>query len=566
MVKGIGVSIGFAYAKAFKLEEEQLNIVKREISNAEDEVLRFEEAVSEAIVDLRTLKDISKDKIGVENAKLFDAHILLAQDPEMGNQVKLLIKNEMINTEYALKKISDQFVSIFESMNDEYMQERAADIKDVVNRVMRKLLGLSNIDLSMINEDSIVVANDLTPSETAQLNKEFTKGFVTNIGGRTSHSAIMARTLEIPAVVGTNNAMEVINDGDYLLLDGTNGEVIINPTEEQVNEYFLKSESLNKQRDIWKLYANKQSITKDGKELEISANIGSVSDVETAIKNGADGIGLFRTEFLYMDRDTFPSEKEQFLSYKSVLEAMGSKPVVIRTLDIGGDKQLPYWNLPEELNPFLGERATRLCLTNSEVFKVQLRALLRASAYGNMKIMFPMIATIGDLKKVLNVLDDVKDELSEAGIPINPSLEVGIMIEIPSAAIQAEKMAKYVDFFSIGTNDLIQYTMAADRMNERVSYLYQPYHPAILQLIKITVDGARKHNKWVGMCGEMAGDPNAFSILFGLGIEEFSMSATSIPQVRYTASGINSSDAIDIAKSALECEREFEVLELLQVR
>lgn len=412
------------------------------------------------------------------------------------------------------------------------MKERAADIRDVSKRVLAYLLGLDFSSPSHQEEDIILVAEDLTPSDTAQLDRRYVKGFVTDIGGRTSHSAIMARSLEIPAVVGTKSITQEINASVTLIVDGMKGVVIIDPSEEEIEGYQKKKIEYESQMAELSKLVGAATLTKDGHHVELAANIGSPQDVKGVLENGAEGIGLFRSEFLYMGRDDFPNEEEQFLAYKQVVEQMGQKPVVIRTLDIGGDKQLSYLELPNELNPFLGFRAIRLCLEQQEVFKTQLRALLRASAFGNLKIMFPMIATLEEFRQAKEILLEEKRALLTSGVAVSDQLEVGIMIEIPSAALIADQFAKEVDFFSIGTNDLIQYTMAADRMNERVAYLYQPYHPAILRLIERVIQAAHAEGKWVGMCGEMAGDQTAIPILLGLGLDEFSMSASSILPAR----------------------------------
>ena len=421
---------------------------------------------------------------------------------------------------------------MFEQMDNEYMKERKADIRDVTKRILSHLLGVQIVNPSMILEEAIIVAEDLTPSDTAQLNRTFVKGFTTNVGGLTSHSAIMAHSMEIPAVVGTKTATEEIHHGDLIIVDGIKGEVHINPTKEVIAQYEKKQVRFEEKKAVWAKLINEQTITADGHYVELAANIGTSEDLESVIKSGGEAIGLYRTEYLYMGRKELPSEEEQFKSYKAVLEGMQGKPVVVRTLDIGGDKDLPYLNLPKELNPFLGFRAIRLCLEKQELFRTQLRALLRASIYGNLKIMFPMIANLDEFRAAKAILEDERERLSGKGIKVSDKIEIGIMVEIPSTAVMADQFAKEVDFFSIGTNDLIQYTMAADRMNERVSYLYQPYNPAILRLIKMVIDAAHTEGKWVGLCGEMAGDELAVPLLLGMGLDKFSMSATSILKVR----------------------------------
>jgi len=450
---------------------------------------------------------------------------------------------------------------MFEQMDNEYMKERAADIRDVTKRVLAHLLGVQLPNPSMIAEEVIIVAEDLTPSDTAQLNRNFVKGFTTNIGGRTSHSAIMARSMEIPAVVGTKTATEEITNGDFVIVDGLKGEVHINPTPELIADYRKVHEDYEVQKAEWAKLVNEPTLTNDGHHVELAANIGIPNDLKGVIENGGEGVGLYRTEFLYMGRDQLPSEEEQFESYKAVLKGMAGKPVVVRTLDIGGDKELPYLDLPKEMNPFLGFRAIRLCLEEQGIFRTQLRALLRASSFGNLKIMFPMIATLDEFRAAKTILEEEKEKLLSEGQTVAEKIELGIMVEIPSTAILADQFAKEVDFFSIGTNDLIQYTMAADRMNQRVSYLYQPYSPSILRLVKMVIDAAHAEGKWAGMCGEMAGDETAIPVLLGLGLDEFSMSATSILKARSQIKNLKKSDMEKLAQEVLNMQTTSQVIE-----
>lgn len=551
-LKGIPASSGIAIAKAYLLDEPDLSFEKRSIEDAKQEVERFEDAIDQAKQDLEAIRDYAQENLGADKAAIFDAHLLVLSDPELLTPIVDKIKDERVNAEFALKDTADMFISMFEALENDYMKERAADIRDVTKRILAHLLNVRLPNPSMITEEVIVVAEDLTPSDTAQLNREFVKGFTTNIGGRTSHSAIMARSLEIPAVVGTKAVTKEVHNGDLVIVDGIKGEVHINPTNELVAAYHKEFAAYEAQKAQWAKLVNEKTLTEDGHQVELAANIGTPNDLEGVFKNGAEGIGLYRTEFLYMGREEFPSEEEQFEAYKTVLEGMNGKPVIVRTLDIGGDKKLPYLNLPEEMNPFLGFRAIRLCLEEQDIFRTQLRALLRASAYGNLRIMFPMIATLNEFRQAKSVLEEERTKLVQAGIKVADHIEIGIMVEIPSTAVLADQFAKEVDFFSIGTNDLIQYTMAADRMNERVSYLYQPYNPSILRLIKMVIEAAHKEGKWAGMCGEMAGDEIAIPILLGLGLDEFSMSATSILKARSQIRRLNKSNMEQLAEKVLQ--------------
>lgn len=530
-IKGIGVSNGIAIAPAYRLVEPNLSFEKQTITDGVAEKARLQLAMDESKAELEVIRERATEKFGEDKAAIFSAHLLVLQDPEMKTAIETKI-DEGINAEAALDEVSAMFIAMFESMDNEYMKERAADIRDVAHRLLSKLLKVDLPDLTTINEDVVIIADDLTPSMTAQLNKEFVKGFVTNIGGRTSHSAILARTLEIPAVVGTKTATASVEQKGMVIIDGSDGTVIISPTAEQIAAYETAQVAFEEQQQALKKFIDVASQDADGHHIELAGNIGNPEDVNVVVENGGDGVGLFRTEFLYMDRNDFPSEEEQYIAYKTVLEKMDGKPTVVRTLDIGGDKELPYLKLPHEMNPFLGYRAIRLCLDDQSLFRVQLRALLRASVYGNLKVMFPMIATLDEFREAKALLLQVKEELLAEGQAVSETIEIGMMVEIPSAAIIADLFAKEADFLSIGTNDLIQYTLAADRMNEKVSYLYQPYHPAILRLVKTVIDAGHANGRWVGMCGEMAGDEIAIPILLALGLDEFSMSASSILPAR----------------------------------
>lgn len=532
IIKGVAASPGIAIAKVFRLENPELIVEKIAVTNTDQEVERFEQAIETSKTELEGIKEHARKELGEDKAGIFDAHLLVLRDPELINPIKDKIKYEQVNAEFALNEVATMFVNLFETMENEYMKERATDIRDVTKRMLSHLLGVTIANPSMISEEVVIVAEDLTPSDTAQLNRKYVKGFTTDIGGRTSHSAIMACSMEIPAVVGTKRVTNDIENGVLVIVDGLDGKVIVNPTEDVVEIYEDKKAVYEAKKAEWAKLVNEPTLSSDGHHVEIFANIGIPDDVKGVLENGGEGVGLYRTEFLYMGRDTLPTEEEQFEAYKTVLKRMEGKPVVVRTLDIGGDKELLYLNLPKEMNPFLGFRAIRLCLEMQNMFRTQLRALLRASVHGNLKIMFPMIATLDEFRQAKAILIEEKEKLQAEGTTVAESIEVGMMVEIPSSAIMAHLFAKEVDFFSIGTNDLIQYTMAADRMNERVSYLYQPYNPAILRLIKNIIDAAHKEGKWAGICGEMAGDEIAIPILLGLGLDEFSMSATSILRAR----------------------------------
>ena len=558
---GIAASDGIAIAKVYTLTEPDLTVTKVTVEDSEKEVSRLDDALAASIKDVELIKETALKNLGEEEAQVFDAHLMVLSDPELIGQVKDSITSNKVNAESALKEVTDMFISIFAGMEDNpYMQERAADIRDVSKRVLAHLLGVKIPSPATIKDEVIIVAADLTPSDTAQLNRQYVKAFVTDIGGRTSHSAIMARSLEIPAIVGTKEVTSIAKDGDIIIVDGLSGDVFLNPSEEVVAQYRAKAEAFAAQQAEWEKLKDSKTYTKDGHQVELAANIGTPKDLEGVVNNGAEGVGLYRTEFLYMDSHEMPTEEDQFEAYKAVLEGMNGKPVVVRTMDIGGDKELPYLPLPHEMNPFLGYRAIRISLNEPEMFRTQLRALLRASVYGKLRIMFPMIATLNDFRGAKALLEEEKAKLIAEGVAVSDDIQVGIMIEIPAAAVLAHQFAKEVDFFSIGTNDLIQYTMAADRMNERVSYLYQPYNPSILTLIKHVIDSAHKEGKWAGMCGEMAGDQTAVPLLVGLGLDEFSMSASSVLKTRSLISKLTLSDMQALAAKAInECATVEEV-------
>ncbi|WP_314113261.1 phosphoenolpyruvate--protein phosphotransferase [uncultured Granulicatella sp.] len=565
-LQGIAASDGIAIAKVYTLTEPDLSFSKVSVEDTENEISRLEKALEVSTKEIELIKETALKNLGEEEAQVFEAHLMVLSDPELVGQVKDAITSQKVNAEHALKEVSDMFISIFAGMEDNpYMQERAADIRDVSKRILANLLGVKIPSPATIKDEVVVVAGDLTPSDTAQLNRKYVKAFVTDIGGRTSHSAIMARSLEIPAIVGTKEITSLAKDGDLIIIDGLSGDVFLNPSEDVVAEYRAKAEAFAAQQAEWEKLKDADTFTKDGHQVELAANIGTPKDLEGVIHNGAEGVGLYRTEFLYMDSHDMPTEEDQFEAYKAVLEGMNGKPVVVRTMDIGGDKELPYLPLPHEMNPFLGYRAIRISLNEPEMFRTQLRALLRASVYGKLRIMFPMIATLNDFRGAKALLLEEKAKLVAEGVAVSDDIQVGIMIEIPAAAVLAHQFAKEVDFFSIGTNDLIQYTMAADRMNERVSYLYQPYNPSILTLIKHVIDSAHKEGKWAGMCGEMAGDQTAVPLLVGLGLDEFSMSASSVLKTRSLISKLTLEEMKALADKAInECATVQEVEALVE--
>lgn len=567
MLKGIAASDGVAVAKAYLLVQPDLTFSKTTVEDTAAEASRLDDALAKSTEELQLIREKAAQSLGEAEAQVFDAHLMVLSDPEMVGQIKQNIKDNSVNAEAALKEVTDMYIGMFEAMEDNaYMQERAADIRDVAKRILAHLLGVTLPNPSMINEEVVVVAHDLTPSDTAQLDRNFVKAFVTDIGGRTSHSAIMARSLEIPAIVGTKEITAKVKEGDILAVNGLQGDVIVDPTNEQKAEFEKIGAEYAAQKAEWEKLKHAETITADGKHFELAANIGTPKDLVGVHNNGAEAVGLYRTEFLYMDSPDFPTEEDQYEAYKAVLEGMKGKPVVVRTMDIGGDKELPYLQLPHEMNPFLGYRALRISLSEQgdEMFRTQMRALLRASVHGNLRIMFPMVATLKEFRGAKAIFEEEKQKLLSEGVEVSETIQVGIMIEIPAAAVLADKFAKEVDFFSVGTNDLIQYTMAADRMNERVSYLYQPYNPSILRLIKHVIDSAHAEGKWAGMCGEMAGDQTAVPLLVGMGLDEFSMSATSILKTRSLMKRLDMTKMAELADRALkECDTMEEVIELV---
>ena len=528
-VKGIAASDGIGIAPAYLLVDPDLSYDKVKVDDTAAEYARVEKAFQDSIEELTQIKENAKDRLGEEELGVFDAHIAILSDPEMLGQIKDDIENNHTGAEEAVDKVTTAFADMLAAMTDNaYMQERAADVKDVAKRAMSHLLGKQLPNIAGINSPVVIVAHEITPSDTSQMDAKFVKGIVTDLGGRTSHAAIMSRTLRIPAIVGSNEITTSVEHGQMVIVDGLNGDAIIDPSDDQVKEYEAKAEAFEAERAEWAKLVDAPSVSKDGKEFEIAANIGTPDDTEDAVKQGADGVGLFRSEFLYMDNDHMPSEDEQFEAYKKAVVGMNGKPVVVRTMDIGGDKPLDYMPLPKEENPFLGYRAIRICLDRPELFKTQLRALVRASEFGPVLIMFPMIATVAELRQAKAIFDEAKAEVQKDHPGLGDDVKIGMMIEIPLAALNAAQLAKEVDFFSIGTNDLIQYSFAADRGNEAVSYLYQPLNPAFLSLVKHVITSAHENGAKAAMCGEMAGDEMALPLLMGMGLDEYSMSATSI--------------------------------------
>lgn len=561
-LRGIAASNGIAIAKILLVQEKIWQIPHRIDNNVDQEIMRFKEAIQKSLAELTQVYEETKSKLGEDKASIFEAHMLILQDTEWVKSVVDKIQSLTISAETALDQSVKQYIDIFELMENEYLKERIADIKDVGQRIMSHLLGIS-YSVTQITEPVVIITRDLTPSYTVQLSREYVLGFATDIGGRTSHSTIVARSMEIPAVVGLKDITAQAENGAIVIVDGIDGKVILNPTPEVINEYEQKRREFIKSKRSLALLVNEPTITADGHQVELAANIGTPEDLDSCLHNGAEGVGLFRTEFLYMNRNKLPSEDEQFLAYKVVAEGMKGKPVTIRTLDVGGDKELPYLNLEKEMNPFLGYRAIRLCLDQQEIFQTQIRAILRASHYGKVKMMYPMISCLSEVRQANALVAQVKEELDSRNIPYDHEMEVGIMVEIPASALIADVLAKEVDFFSIGTNDLIQYTMAVDRLNEKISYLYQPFHPAVLRLIQMVIEAAHRHNKRVALCGEMASDPFAAPILLGLGLDEFSMSVPSLLGLRQLIRRLNFQEMRVLAQEVLKLDSQEDIKELI---
>jgi len=562
-LKGIGASAGIAIGKVFQYEPKRAVAFKKIITDTGSEIARLNAARAEAKSQIEILHIKALETIGKQEAMIFEAHIALVDDPALFKEAVKNITTQNVNAEWALNEAIDKFIQIFEAMDNKYIAERAADLKDIKSRMLDILMGVKAQDLSHLNEPSIIVALDLLPSDTARMNKEKVLGFVTELGAKLSHTAIIARSLEIPAVVGLSGMMKGVKHGDLIILDGDTGEVFLNPDKSIIDKYEKKKQEYFYFKNELKVFIGKPSKTKDDARVHILANVGTPKDVDSCIENDAEGIGLFRTEFLYMDRQDIPSEGEQFEAYKEVVSRMQGKPVVIRTLDVGGDKDIPYLGLSKEDNPFLGYRAIRYCIDNVDIFKAQLRAILRASTYGHVKIMFPMIATLTELRRAKAILNEVRHDLKIENIAYDEKMETGIMVEIPACAIAADLFAKEADFFSIGTNDLIQYTMAVDRGNPKVSALYSHFNPSVLRLIKYVIDSAHKNGIPVGMCGEAASDPALIPVLVGMGIDDFSMNPSSVLKARSIVSNTTKADIADKVESILSLATAGEVEEYL---
>ena len=566
MITGIPASPGIVFGKALVLKEEKIVLDTQKISEdqVEAEVARFYAGREAAVEQLNSIHQRALKSLGEEKAAIFEGHLMILEDEELEEEIIDYLRSNKVNASVAASKIIDQQVEMLSEIDDEYLKERAGDIRDIGNRLIKNILGMHIVDLGDITEESILVAYDLTPSETAQLNLEKVLGFITDIGGRTSHTSIMARSLELPAIVGTNDVTARVNTGDYLILDAVNNRVYVNPTQAEIDELkTLEAKLAEEKAELAKL-KDLPAVTLDGHKVEVVANIGTIRDCEGAHRNGAEGVGLYRTEFLFMDRDQLPSEEEQFIAYKEVVEAMEGRLVVLRTMDIGGDKELPYLNLPKEMNPFLGWRAVRIALDRREILHAQLRAVLRASAFGKLAVMFPMIISVEEIRELKSVLETLKAELRAEGKAFDENIQVGVMVETPSAAVNAKFLAKEVDFFSIGTNDLTQYTLAVDRGNELISHLYNPMSPSVLGLIKQVIDASHAEGKWTGMCGELAGDERATLLLLGMGLDEFSMSAISVPRIKKLIRHVNYQEVKALANEALQKPTAAEIEQLIQ--
>jgi len=564
MISGILASPGITFAKALLLQEDEISLNNEKIQDIDKEISRFLDGRAKTSAQLEIVKQKALETFGEEKEAIFEGHIMLLEDEELEEDIIAYIKKNKCTADFAINAIVEENAQMLSELDDPYLRERAADFRDIGNRLLKNVLGIVIINLSDIDEEVVLIANDLTPSETAQINLDKVLGFITDIGGRTSHTSIMARSLEIPAIVGTNDITQKVETGDLVILDALNNKVIINPSDEELAEAKEVREAfLHEKAELAKL-KDLPAETTDGHQVEVGSNVGSVKDTDGAKRNGAECVGLYRTEFLFMDRDQLPTEDEQFLAYKDVVEAMEGKPCIIRTMDIGGDKDLPYLDLPTELNPFLGWRAIRICFDRPEIMNPQLRALLRASAFGKIRIMFPMIISVEEVRKLKDILATLKAELRNESVAFDEEIEIGVMIETPAAAAIAHHLIKEVDFFSIGTNDLTQYSLAVDRGNELISDLYNPLTPSVLTIIKTVIDASHAAGKWTGMCGELAGDEHATLLLLGMGLDEFSMSAISIPTVKKIIRSTSYADAKALADKALSVATAAEIEALVK--
>ena len=565
MISGILASPGIAFGKALLLQEDEIVINKNPLpaTQLEAEIQRFYSARETSKAQLEMIKEKARVTFGEEKEAIFEGHILLLEDEELEEEIIAFIKDNNASAEFAIHSVIEEQAMQLESLDDEYLKERATDVRDIGSRFVKNALGINIVSLSEIKDEVILVANDLTPSETAQINLDYVLGFITDIGGRTSHTSIMARSLELPAIVGTNDITKRVNNGDFLVLDAINNKIVINPTAVELEEFkAIRAAFIEEKLELAKL-KDLPAVTDngEGRHIELCGNVGTVKDCDGVNRNGGEGVGLYRTEFLFMDRSALPTEEEQYKAYKEVVEAMNGHPVIIRTMDIGGDKDLPYMDLPKEMNPFLGWRAIRISLDRRDILRDQLRAILRASAHGKLRVMFPMIISVEEIRELKCAIEGYKQELISENKAFDANIEIGVMVETPAAAAIAHHLAKEVDFFSIGTNDLTQYTLAVDRGNELISHLYNPLSPAVLTVIKQVIDASHKEGKWTGMCGELAGDERATLLLLGMGLDEFSMSAISIPRIKKIIRNAKFADVKQMAEEALAMPTAAEIAE-----
>lgn len=563
MYKGIAGSEGIGIGKVVIIEDHDITIETKHVPETDSEIARLQEAIEKFVEITNKMADKMDETVGKKDADILRGHIQMLQDPMIEEQISSLIIAEKITAEMAVDQVLEQTAEMFSQIPDELLQQRATDFRDIKARMIKLLMGIEDVDISQVPAGTVLVAKDLTPSMTAGIKPENIEGILTEMGGKTSHSAILARAMEIPAVLSIEGICDIVKNGDTVVLDGTSGEALVNPEEDVIKEFEDKREQFAKDKALLKAYAGKPSVTKDGTKVELVCNIGKPEDAKKAVECDGEGIGLFRTEFLFMDRDSIPTEDEQFEAYKAVAETMKGKPVIIRTLDIGGDKDVPYLGLEKEENPFLGFRAIRFCLQRQDIYKTQLKALVKASAYGKIKIMVPLVTGVDELRQVKTMVADIMKEFDEKDVPYNKNIEIGVMMETPAACMMADALAKEAAFFSIGTNDLTGYTMAVDRGNAKVAYLYSTYNPAVLRAIKRIIECGRKEGIMVGMCGEAAADPKLIPLLLAFGLDEFSVSATSVLKTRKIISDCDVGACKELAEKAMQCITEEEVLKLL---